>query len=167
LPVIWRVRSGRPEDLPFLRQILYAAACWNPNRPQPSFDAALADPHNSRYLDGWGRSGDTAVVAEDAQSRPVGAAWYRLFDPTLPGYGFVDASIPELTIGVLPEYRGRGVGRALLGALLETARSAGLPAVSLSVEPINPAAVLYERVGFRKIGESGGSWTMRVDLLQP
>lgn len=162
----WRIRPGRPDDLPFLRQMLYAAAWWDATPPQPSFADALADPHNSRYLDGWGRPGDTAVVAEDAASRPIGAAWYRLFDPALPGYGFLDASIPELTIGVLGEHRGRGIGRALLNALLANARAAGFPALSLSVERTNPAAALYERVGFRKVGESGGSWTMRVDVSQ-
>ena len=162
-PASWRVRPGRPEDLPFLREMLYAAACWDPSRPQPSFDEALADPRNSRYLDGWGRPGDMAVVAEDAEQRPLGAAWYRLFDPALPGYAFVDASVPELTIGVLSEYRGRGIGGALIRALLEAARAAGLPALSLSVERTNPAVGLYERVGFRRVGEEGGSWTMRVD----
>ncbi len=33
-----------------------------------------------------------------------------------------------------------------------------------SVEPDNPALRLYERHGFRKVGESGGSWTMLARL---
>jgi GNAT superfamily N-acetyltransferase len=163
----WRIRPGRAGDLPFLRRMLYEAACWNPDRPRPTLEEALADPRTGRYLDGWGRPGDTAVIAEDASARPLGAAWYRFFEPAAPGYGFVDASIPELTIGVRPEHRGRGIGGALLTGLLDRARAAGLDALSLSVERTNPALALYERHGFRRIGESGGSWTMRIDLPRP
>ena len=153
------LRRGDGMDIPFMRSMLAYAYNFHTN----NFDV---DVPVGRYVDGWGRPGDTAVVAEDAASRPIGAAWYRLFDPALPGYGFLDASIPELTIGVLGEHRGRGIGRALLNALLANARAAGFPALSLSVERTNPAAALYERVGFRKVGESGGSWTMRVDVSQ-
>ena len=43
----------------------------------------------SRYVRGWGRPGDTAVIALEG-GFPVGAAWYRLFPASEPGYGFVD-----------------------------------------------------------------------------
>jgi ribosomal protein S18 acetylase RimI-like enzyme len=37
-------------------------------------------------------------------------------------------------------------------------------ALSLSVEPTNLRAIaLYERLGFARVGENGGSWTMRRD----
>jgi ribosomal-protein-alanine N-acetyltransferase len=160
----WRIRPGRREDLPFLRRMLYEAACWSPSRRHPSFEEVLADPNISRYVDGWGRAGDAAVIAEDSRFRPLGAAWYRLFDPAAPGYGFADASIPELSIGVEADQRGRGIGGALLGALLKAARAADVRSVSLSVDPSNPALRLYERAGFECVGSRGGSWTMRVDL---
>ena len=37
-----------------------------------------------RYVDGWGRAGDRALVAID-DFHPVGAAWYRLFSEAEPG----------------------------------------------------------------------------------
>ena len=37
-------------------------------------------------------------------------------------------------------------------------------AVSLSVEPDNPALALYQRHGFEKVGERGGAWIMRAQL---
>jgi len=94
----------------------------------------------------------------------VGAAWYRLFEEDEPGYGFVDRNTPELTIAVVPSRRGRGVGEELLDALLERARSARYTAVSLSVEPDNPALHLYEKHGFSKVGERAGTWVMKADL---
>jgi GNAT superfamily N-acetyltransferase len=57
-------------------------------------------------------------------------------------------------------YRGQGLGSALLEALMRALAGAGAERVSLSVEPDNPARRLYERAGFAKVGENGGSWTM-------
>jgi ribosomal protein S18 acetylase RimI-like enzyme len=94
----------------------------------------------------------------------VGAAWYRLFKEREPGYGFVDEQTPELSIAVVPSCRGKGYGEELLAALLAHAKKDGFEQISLSVEPDNPALRLYERYGFRKVGESGGSWTMLARL---
>jgi GNAT superfamily N-acetyltransferase len=84
------------------------------------------------------------------------------------GYGFLDASTPEVAIAVVPDRRGAGVGGALLRALLNTARSQGFGALSLSVQRNNPAALrLYERNGFVKvcaIDSESPSLIMKVDL---
>ena len=84
---------------------------------------------------------------------PVGAAWYRLFRRDQPGYGFVDERTPELAIAVVPSKRGHGIGEQLLTSLIERARESGYDALSLSVEPGNPARKLYERHGFRCVQE--------------
>ena len=77
-------------------------------------------------------------------------------------HGFVDAHTPELAIAVASAYRGRAIGRALLEALIATARGDGFPALSLRVSARNRARHLYESLGFRKVGESGTSWTFRL-----
>ncbi len=160
----WRIRAATPEDGPFLRAMLYEAAFWHPSHPRPPLDEALAEPHLARYVEGWPRAGDAGILAEDQAGQPIGAAWYRFFSPDAPGYGYLDAATPELSIAVAPGHRGRGMGAALLAALLTTARQAGVPALSLSVAQANPAVALYERHGFRKVRLAGDSWTMRVDL---
>lgn len=81
-----------------------------------------------------------------------------------PGYGCVDAGTPEVATGVVPAWRERGVGGALLDALIVAAHDAGSVALSLSVEPDNPARRLYERLGFHQVGEVGGSLTMLLPL---
>jgi ribosomal protein S18 acetylase RimI-like enzyme len=101
-----------------------------------------------KYLAEWGRLGDAGVVAWDARGSRIGAAWYRLFPPAHPGYGFVSPDVPELTIRVLAEARGQGVGDSLLRALAERARQEGYRALSLSVDRGNPAQYLYARHGF-------------------
>ena len=155
------VRAATAADLPFLQAMLYEAATWRPES-QPPVEDVFADPHAARYLSGWGRPGDAGVIAEDEQ--PVGAAWLRLFPAGDRGYGFVAEDVPELSIGVAPTSRGRGIGTRLLEALVEAARADGHPAISLSVEPDNPARRLYERTGFVRVADDGGAWTMLLEL---
>jgi ribosomal protein S18 acetylase RimI-like enzyme len=161
-----RVRRGGEEDLRFLWDMLYEAVHWGPEKPDPKPppEDVLSWPDIGHYLEGWGRSEDFALVALDAEDRRVGAAWYRLMPPEDPGYGFVDASTPELGIAVVPELRARGVGGTLLRALMDAARTRGFGALSLSVERGNPAAHLYEQYGFEKLFVVGDSWTMKADL---
>ncbi len=119
----------------------------------------------ARYVKGWGKPGDTALIAVD-DGFPVGAAWYRRFTRDHPGYGFVDEETPELAIAVVPNRRGRGLGEALLDALVERARSEGHRALSLSV-PADDEALLefYEKHGFARVHEDEGtSVTMRREL---
>ena len=54
-------------------------------------------------------------------------------------------------MAVLKDWRGRGVGRALLHTLLDLARTQGLTRVTLSSQ--THALGFYERAGFRAIGE--------------
>jgi ribosomal protein S18 acetylase RimI-like enzyme len=151
------IRRGGPNDVPFLRDMLRHAYYWRWEDPE------LEDFPIVRYVEGWGRPGDRALIAVEG-FQPVGAAWYRLFTAAKPGFGFMDERTPELTIAVVPSRRGRGYGDELLTALLDRARKDGFSAVSLSVEPDNPALHLYERHGFRRAGERGGAWVMQADL---
>ena len=140
-----------------MRDMLRHAFYWRQD------EAARGAEPLYRYVRSWGRPGDSALVAIE-DFRPVGAAWYRLFTPDNPGFGFVDESTPELAIAVVPARRGKGTGTGLLAALLEDARAKGFDAISLSVESRSPAIGLYERFGFVRVGENGDAVTMRADL---
>jgi GNAT superfamily N-acetyltransferase len=159
-----RIREGTGDDIGFLREMGYEAAFWRPGERRPPADVVVSDVHLARYLTGWGRPGDVAVIAEDAAGRSLGAAWYRLFAASQPGYGFVSETTPELSIAVSAGARGNGVGTALLRALIDRARTSGVEALSLSVETENPALRLYERVGFRVHERGDQAVTMRLDL---
>ena len=110
-----------------------------------------------------GRPGDGGVIAE-IDGEPVGAAWYRQFTASEPGYGFVNDKIPELGIAVVPLHRRKGIGETLLRAVLVQAREEGFQALSLSVAVHNRSRMMYQRVGFEKVGEEGESWTMVFNL---
>jgi len=140
-----------------MRDMLRHAYYWRWHDPE------LEDLPVGRYVDRWGRPGDTAVVLIE-RFRPVGAAWYRLFRASAPGYGFVDEDTPELTIAVVPNCRAKGYGAELLEALLDRARADGYEQISLSVESDSPAVKLYERHGFETVAHPGEAAVMVADL---
>ncbi len=151
------IHSATSGDEPFLWQMLYQAVYVPPGQPPPPPDV-VRRPELSRYVTDWGEPDDLGVVAE-SDGQPVGAAWLRCLRGERRGYGYVDDRTPELTIAVLPEYRGRSIGGQLLTRLLAEA-SHRFPAVSLSVISGNPARRLYERHGFTVHADNGGSLTM-------
>ncbi|MBP7691158.1 MAG: GNAT family N-acetyltransferase [Anaerolineales bacterium] len=155
------IRPLTAQDGVLVRKFLYQAL--HIPAGQPPFPAEIVDqPELRRYSDGWGRPGDSGVVAQ-LGGLAVGVAWLRLWTPDEPGYGYVDAATPELSIAVLPDYRGRGIGRQLLDRLLDQAQGRW-PAVSLSVDRDNPAGRLYARLGFAVVAESGASQIMVKSL---
>jgi GNAT superfamily N-acetyltransferase len=163
-----RVRPATADDAAFVEDMLVEAATWDPHRPRPPRDEVLAAPENAHYVEGWPRSTDAGVVAEDEDGEPIGAAWYRFFDEDDPGYGFVDPATPEVAIGVVAAHRGQGIGALLLDKLHAIARDQGVAALSLSVETANPAYLLYARLGYQPVGnqpgpaaQAAGSVTMR------
>ena len=148
------IRPIQPDDEPFLWDMGWEAMAVDAGMRSLGRDAAFAIPHVRRYLDSWGRAGDAAVFAVTEDDQRLGAAWYRLFPAEDPGWGFVAPDVPEIGIGVAVTARGKGIGSALLDALLTLAREQGYRAVSLSVDRQNPARRLYERKGFRDAGIS-------------
>lgn len=85
------------------------------------------------------------LVAE-ADGEPCGLAWARLAEE--------EPAVAQLyQMWVAPEWRGHGVGRALLDMAVQWARPAGAHAMRLDVTVSNgPAAGLYDRAGFRPVG---------------
>ena len=163
-PKPFEIRSASSQDLPHLEAMLFEAFHWSPSAPRPERSAFNEEPEFRKLLAGWSeRDGDAAVVCE-IDGRAIGAAWYRLWTPESHSYGFVDASTPEIAVGVDARHRSSGVGRALLTSLIQTARSAGFQALSLSVSPDNFALQLYESLGFREVGQSGTSLTLALGL---
>ena len=83
------------------------------------------------------------VVAIDEQQSIVGYA--GVFAP-----GEAEADI--LTVGVVPEQRGKGIAKALMGLITDWAKVQGSTAMMLEVKVDNPEAIgLYESLGYSKL----------------
>jgi ribosomal protein S18 acetylase RimI-like enzyme len=153
-------------DRPFLTAMLAEAASWEraPGQPTCPLVDLLGVAEIADYIEGWGRPGDFGVLAEQ-DGEPVGACWCRRFSLEHPGYGFIAEDVPGVSIGIVPGWRGRGIGRSLLDAVVDAARERGIHALGLSVSERNLVARrLYERAGFVVVGTVDGSLTMRLDL---
>lgn len=90
---------------------------------------------------------DLPLVAELA-GEPCGLAWGRIEDSP-------PATARVYQMWVAPTHRRRGVGRALLDAVIGWARTEGARIVELDVTTTNRDALrLYERGGFKPLGET-------------
>ncbi len=157
------IRPLTQTDEPVLWEMLYLAIHVPAGETSPPPEV-VRQPELARYVQDWGREGDLGYAAVDAKSGELmGAAWLRLWSGRDQGYGYIDDETPELSIALRPASRGRGVGTVLVEHLLETA-VAHFTAVSLSVDPENPAVHLYRRLGFEEMGMAGASLVMKKDL---
>ena len=102
---------------------------------------------------------DAFFVATDG-ARVVG---YAAFAPFRAGVGY--AQTKEHSIMIAPQARGKGVGRALMAKLEETARDQGVHSLVAGISGSNPggepfhAALGFQRVG--RVPEAGykfGAW---------
>jgi len=150
------IRSLKKEDEPFWWEMLYQAI-YLPKGHAPPPREILHQPELAWYVEGWGRDSDCGFLAS-VDGQEVGAIWLRLAHDESHGYGFVADEIPELSMALLPDYRGKGIGTKLFERLF--ASPCTCPKVSLSVSEKNPARRLYERVGFEAVGQVEDSLTM-------
>ncbi|MFP3398291.1 GNAT family N-acetyltransferase [Brevibacterium sp. H602] len=128
--------------------------------PEDAADEAEHDSRTVKSADNSESAGESPAAGDaDEGTASSTAADLTPTDDQMPftGYGWVAADIPELSMAVLPDHQGQGIGGALLDTVCALARMSGFPAVSLSVEDGNGAAKLYADHGFVSVGRNGDS----------
>jgi ribosomal protein S18 acetylase RimI-like enzyme len=135
-----RLRSVQPEDRDFLLRV-YASvreeelAPINWTREQKdSFVQMQFEAQTRFYEENYIGAKFQVILADDVRAG-------RLYIHPRAN------EIRIMDIALLPEFRGRGIGFALLNEILDEARAAN-QTVSIHVERMNPALHLYERLGF-------------------
>ena len=106
------------------------------------------DPRTAAEIDEWLTGRNLVMVAETGETGVVAFAASFPYSnrPCYRGIG-------EFSVYVRRDYRGRGAGRAALGALLEAAKAAGLHKLTSRVFPENAASrALLKGLGFEEIG---------------
>ncbi|BBY66736.1 GNAT family N-acetyltransferase [Mycolicibacterium helvum] len=117
-------------------------------------DWPLPDPDDDEVLEMLPPSQVVPIIAEDEGGVPVGAVWTYHSSPPLRSDA-AGVPLPELCIAVAPEWRGAGIGGLLLAALFaDLARDFDTMCTNVHVR--NPAKRLYERTGFRVVGQGNG-----------
>lgn len=155
------IRPLIPADRALLREATLANMNWD--GPRFTLDDVDGSHELSHYFTSFPSGRDFGLADVDGDTvRAV--AWLVCLPAEDPGYGFVDADIPELSITTFAGHRRQGIGSALFSELIDRARSHGIPGISLSVADGNVARRLYERAGFEVVGRSGSSDTMLLTL---
>ena len=141
------LRPAADADLPFLYRVYastreeeLAAVEW----PAGQKEAFLRQQFEAQHR--WYReqyAGASFDVVESG-GEPAG----RLYVARWP------AEVRIVDVALLPEHRGRGLGAALVGAVIAEAAAVRKP-VSIHVERMNRALGLYHRLGFRLRDDKG------------
>ena len=145
-------RPITPEDAEFLYTVYantrteeLAVTDWSDSQKEAFLRSQFNAQHQA--YQGTYQGGEFSVILRNGE--PVGrlyvARWKR--------------EIRIVDIALLPEHRNAGIGSAILKDLLAEGARSGKP-VSIHVEMFNPAMTLYQRLGFRKLGEHGAYYLM-------
>ena len=148
------IREIETPDFPLLQNFLYQAVFTPPGSP-PLPPEIIFLPEIFIYVEGFGKQSDCGVVAENG-NKVLGMAWTRIIQ----AFGHIDDNTPELAMSVLPEFRGKGIGTALLAKLFELLRQRRFSQTSLSVDKRNPAVRLYQRAEYELIRENEVDYIM-------
>ena len=147
----YKIREIKKEEYILLNDFIYEAIYVPEGMQKPSRDI-IQIPELQVYIENFGtREDDFGLVAEVNQE-VVGAIWARI----MKDYGHIDDDTPSLALAIHEEYRGKGIGTALIREMLANLKSKKYSFVSLSVQKSNPAFRLYQRVGFETMGETMG-----------
>ena len=158
------VRPAVAADAPFIGLVVLMALHYDETHPMYDIFMELAGRDDSQY------SYKNALVAE-LDGKPAGSIigydGARLHELRKPLYELMVAKFGSVrpvedetsagefyvdSIAVLPEYRGRGVGRALLADLCRRVFAKGFTKVGLLVDVDNPRAeALYRKLGFGRV----------------
>ncbi|MGH2688970.1 MAG: GNAT family N-acetyltransferase [Actinomycetota bacterium] len=147
------VRDARAEELGAVSGLMRAAYA-------PYFEDVPADRRETidGYLrdigDVWSRLADAELIVAEDDGRVVGAVTLFPDGSRAESGGWPRGWSGIRLLAVVPEARGRGIGRALTEECLRRARALGASAVALHTTDFMAVAKgMYERMGFARVPE--------------
>src|SRR6266542_4210281 len=139
------IRPAMLPDLPGILEI-YNEAVLNTTA---TYDYEVRSlEHRTQWFEERQRDNYPVFVAVEADGRVTGWSALNPFHARI-GYRFTS----ENSVYVAANRRGQGIGRALLGPLLEAGKARGLHAVLAVIDADNEASIrLHAQFGFEKVG---------------
>ena len=153
------LRSIRDNEIELLQDFLYEAI-FIPEGVEPPAREIIEQPELKLYYEDFGKGmADYCIVADD-DGRVIGAVWTRIMND----YGHVDGDTPSFAISLYKKYRGQGIGTRLMENMLALLKEKGYERASLAVQKANYAVRMYEKAGFKTVGENDEEFIMVCDL---
>lgn len=142
-------------EYPLLDNFLYEAI-FIPDGVEPPPKSIIYRPELQVYISEFGKSKHDIALVADINGTIAGAVWVRIMND----YGHIDDKTPSFAISVYKEYRGKGIGTALMSEMLAILKKRGYKQASLSVQKKNFAAEMYRKLGFKTIDENEEEYLM-------
>lgn len=139
---------------------------------EDAFDPAYGEAWNIRQITDALAMPSTRGLVVDAQGETIAVESPDDTDTVAAGFVLTRKAADEeelLLIAVANQFRRRGLGKSLLRKLFEDARARGTTRMFLEMRRGNPAIHLYEKVGFKPIGQRTNYYRLangeRVDAI--
>ena len=150
----YKIREIRKNEYSILFDFLYEAIFIPEGMDKPP-KSIIEQPELQIYIEDFGKKDDWCLVAE-IKEKIVGAVWVRIMDD----YGHIDNETPSFAISLYAEYRNMGIGIALMRDMLELLKNKSYKRTSLSVQKVNYAVCMYQKVGFEVVDENEEEYIM-------
>lgn len=155
----YKIREINAAEYPLLEDFLYEAI-FIPQGVEPPPRSIINNDELQVYIKDFGEKPDDRCLIAEADEKIVGAVWVRIMED----YGHIDDETPSFAISLYREYRGHGIGTALMVKMLELLRESGYKKASLAVQKENYAVKMYKKVGFEVVGENAEEYIMVCNL---
>lgn len=156
----YTIREIKKSEYPLLNEFLYESI-FIPEGVEAPPKSIINIPEFQVYVSDFGNwKHDRALIAE-IDGKAIGAVWVRI----MKDYGHVNEKTPSFAISLYKEYRGLGIGTAMMKKMLSILKASGYEQVSLSVQKANYAVKMYYKVGFEILNENEEEYIM-INHLQ-
>lgn len=155
----YKIREIHKQEYPLLDNFLYEAI-FIPEGIEPPPKSIISSPELQIYVKRFGESKDDWGLVAEVGGKIVGSVWVRIMND----YGHIDDETPALAISLYKEYRGFGIGTAMMKEILALLKAHGYSRVSLSVQKANYAAKMYLKIGFEIVRENEEEYLMVYHL---
>ena len=153
------IREIKQTEYSVLDEFLYEAI-FIPDGTEPPERSIINLPELQVYVADFGKEKDDICFVAEVEGKVVGAVWVRVMND----YGHIEDGVPSFAISLYKEYRGYGIGTALMQRMLCELKQRGYEKVSLSVQKANYAVQMYLKVGFEVLNEHEEEYIMVCDL---
>lgn len=153
------IREILEEEYSLLEIFLYEAIYVPEGMLMPP-QTIIRQPELQVYLTDFGKKKDDIGLVAEVDKGVIGAVWVRIMDD----YGHINDMTPSLAISLYKEYRGIGIGTALMKEICDILKQRGYKQTSLAVQKANYAVKMYEKVGFKIVDENEEEYIMVCNL---
>lgn len=153
------IREISEKEYGLLENFLYEAIFVPEGMPAPP-KSIIMQPELQVYLTDFGRKKDDIGLVAEVNGKVAGAVWVRIMND----YGHIDDTTPSFAISLYKEYRGAGIGTALMEEMLRILKQRGYAQASLAVQKANYAVRMYKKVGFEIVDENEEEYIMACRL---